>query len=102
MGESNTKTFTNELHEHNHTNHFTSQSISVVFDNDVLRLLLLCRCCFLSPICSGWQTCLAGGPLLNMYSKRGSCQGSELTQSLALLLPNKNSWQSHRVKFLGP
>lgn len=34
--------------------------------------------------------------------KRGArCQGGELTQSLASLLPNQDSWQSHRVKFLG-
>lgn len=33
--------------------------------------------------------------------KREICQGCELTESLALLLPNQDSWQSHRVKYLG-
>lgn len=45
------------------------------------------------------------GLLLNEYSiikkKREICQGCELTESLALLLPNQDSWQSHRVKYLG-
>lgn len=78
---SDTNAFATDLQEHSlyfcaAASSFNSQPIwSAVFDDDALRLSLLCPRWFLSPICSGWQTRLAGGLLLNMYSKRGELPG---------------------------
>lgn len=73
---------------------FQIHCTSSVFHNDAFRFSFSVAAVF-------WVQSVQAGKHLagcHMYSKRGSCQGSDFNESLALSL-NKNTLQSHRVKY---
>lgn len=76
---------------------FQIHCTSSAFDDDAFRFSCSVNAVF-------WVQSVQAGKHLawcHIYSKRGSGQGSGFNEGLTLWL-NKNTWQSHRVKYFRP